>query len=668
MRSLAPPAVALAMLVLSAAAHAGITPSLTASRTSGAAPLAVQFSAVDTRHSNKGIDTFRQLFYEWDFGETAAGRNPGHWRFGISQTLSRPLSKDTDCCSPIAAHVYDQPGTYTARVTIRDRAGNTATQAVTITVQNPDQIWSGTSTVCVSPDTNFSGCPTGARRVTTGDFDIALQQHCKVNGNTPSRCLFRRSAKFVADRETRTGHGPHYIGAFGSGADPIVDQTANSDSSLITPAGDDIRIRHLDVRRANPADSTTFVRAQTSTTATHVLIYQNKARGTNQIFSSGTLNCDVGVNGHWFMVENEAGPTLYANSGNGIMWAGRRQTFMGNYVYEAQASPGGADGHEVRIQCLQHGYFAHNTIRPGPTPGVPLTIRTPRNDRDGGHCSVGDRDCVITNGHCTERNVVSGNYIDMDLYSQQERDTVAAGTSGGFAISSASFDGCIQDNIIERHYVKFDQFGEPGTNRGSKRGPKYEGRRGTIRNVVVNCTQGIRCVGVDFSANASDSPSMNYRGNEVYDLTIYAGTKMNAEGVQGVASTCKDGRISEVALHNILVYSKEDFTVADAVTGSGPGCRVVSKAAVCSNDRNDSTRSCTITDNPFPGTPDPQVLDSHFLRSGASMVDVGSPLGSLYGILGNRVVDGAPDVGAAELISPNVAVPPIPPILLEGGS
>lgn len=639
-RSLAPALLAVLIAVFSSPAWAKITVDLQASRVSGAAPLAVQFNASGTKHSNGSVDTFRQVFYTWDFGERATGRNPGHWRHGISEVLSAPLSKDEDCCSPISAHVYDLPGTYTATVTARDRAGTIATKSVTITVRDPDTVWSGGSTVCVSASGNFSGCPAGARQVKTSDFAAALQSQCGIPGNRPVRCLFRRGEKFFATRKTRTGDGPHLIGAFGNGAAPVIDHSNNLETSLISPNGDDIRIMDLSVTRSRTADGTTFV---SGGSGTHVLVYRTEAEGSDQIFSSGTLTCDHGVNGHWFIVENDVGPTRFSRSGNGIMWAGRRQTFMGNVVHDTQSSPGGADGHVVRIQCLQDFYIGHNTFAPGEeTMGAPLSLRAPRHDRDGGigNLCANNRDCVIPPDHpgCSQRNVVTGNYIN--------------GGAGGFGVSSASFDGCIQDNVIERHYDRVPL----------RSGWEYQGRRGTMRNIVMSY-EGALKVGsaITLRTQDDDSPSMHLRDNEVYDVHVYAANLKNASAAAtGFRMSCGP-QIKEVKIHNFFIYAPGYSTRVLDVEGSN--CKVLAKEAVCSSDVSDSSRTCTVQGNPFGGKPDSNRLDTLLIASGSNMLNAGSLNGSLFGILGNRVVDGKPDVGAAEAASGGV-VQLLPPLLL----
>lgn len=130
-----------------------LTVSLTASRTSGVAPLAVLFDATGTT-SNVGTitDTFREPIYTFDFDDPGSGTWP------ISG-----LSKSIQIGGPLAAHVFETPGTYTVSVSAPN--GNTAT--VDITVQDPAVVYPGAQTVFISASGNFAGAPAGAQTLTS---------------------------------------------------------------------------------------------------------------------------------------------------------------------------------------------------------------------------------------------------------------------------------------------------------------------------------------------------------------------------------------------------------------------------------------------------------------------------------------------------------------------
>ena len=78
--------------------------SLVSSRVSGVAPLAVFFDATGTTASSTPRP-FHDLEYRWDFGDVGSGT----WTTGSSAGVS---SRNT-ATGPVAAHVFETPGTYT---------------------------------------------------------------------------------------------------------------------------------------------------------------------------------------------------------------------------------------------------------------------------------------------------------------------------------------------------------------------------------------------------------------------------------------------------------------------------------------------------------------------------------------------------------------------------
>jgi hypothetical protein len=128
--------------------------------------------------------------YDFDFGDSASGT------WAISG-----LSKNRQRGGPIAAHVYDLPGTYTISV-----GGST----LTVTVQNPDTVFVGSNTLCVSASASYAGCPAGAATQTTLPTSYAGK-----------RVLLRRGESFGAITPRATDSG-FQVGAFGIGAKPNV--------------------------------------------------------------------------------------------------------------------------------------------------------------------------------------------------------------------------------------------------------------------------------------------------------------------------------------------------------------------------------------------------------------------------------------------------------------
>lgn len=211
-------------------------------RTSGVAPLAVDFDAWDfpAVSSDRG---WERAHFAWDFGDPGAGTWP---------TNGRDKNLDE---GPIAAHVYETPGDYTWTLTVTDEDDTVSTYSGTINVTDPDVVFAGTDTICVSAAGDFTGAPTGALEVTSSDFDATLVAYLASG----KRILFRRGETFTLDTEVDLEADilEAHVGAFGSGAKPRIDHSSRilmgAQSSPLTM---DVRFVDLDWNGTSSAVST----------------------------------------------------------------------------------------------------------------------------------------------------------------------------------------------------------------------------------------------------------------------------------------------------------------------------------------------------------------------------------------------------------------------------
>lgn len=210
-----------------------ITGSLVCSRTTGVASLFVFCDASGTIDPSVTAYPYHDLQYTWNFGDpnvTAAGTcgtavvaGEGFWRCG-----SRPGANSKNAAmGPLAGHVFDPtPGggtkNYTISLTIYDGT-NTKILTQAISVTDPNTVFSGTNTVCFFNSAVGTGCPAGATQTATSAFDTALNSCI----GTTKRCLFKRGDAFLAAAASVINStGPGLIGAYGSGAAPVI--TGNS--------------------------------------------------------------------------------------------------------------------------------------------------------------------------------------------------------------------------------------------------------------------------------------------------------------------------------------------------------------------------------------------------------------------------------------------------------
>ena len=194
----------------------GIALSLAPRRVSGVAPLAVFFDATLT--SSAGVARpFHDIEYRWSFGDPAGSPVLGtSWSTG-----SRPAASSRNAAKgPVAAHVFETPGTYTVTLTAFD-GSNTAVMTTAITVHDPDTEFAGAETACFSNDADFTGCPPGATQSTTADFRQVTT--AAATTNNVRRLLMKRGDVFNVSTQSGslTAPGPGILGAFGPSTNPL---------------------------------------------------------------------------------------------------------------------------------------------------------------------------------------------------------------------------------------------------------------------------------------------------------------------------------------------------------------------------------------------------------------------------------------------------------------
>lgn len=186
----------------------------TCSRTSGVAPLSVHFDA-EVAASTATVRHFHDYEYRWDFGDTGAGT----WgTTGKSKNTAK---------GGVATHVYETAGTYSAALLVVDIDGYTIEEeSFEITVSDPDTVYAGTLTICVSDATSndFTGAPSGSTHIATDDLTTIDQL-----ATAGYRILFRRGSTWTSSGLTFPNNaGPVTLGAYGSGDRPQITMTGGS--------------------------------------------------------------------------------------------------------------------------------------------------------------------------------------------------------------------------------------------------------------------------------------------------------------------------------------------------------------------------------------------------------------------------------------------------------
>lgn len=218
---------------------------------SGPSPLPVFFEAwLNSSHVDTTINAarFYMLTYNWDFDDAASGT----WDpTGNSRNLMT---------GPLAGHVFEPSSfpddcggvdcaIFTVGLTVRDDAGSSDTDSVTINVYDPEDATEGwgsnTKSVCVSRTSDFTDCPSAAAQHSseTGDFeDIVL---AKAAAHF-TRILFHGGQTWdwagELDLRSAIDAGPGLIGSFGA-SKANLNVTIDTARVLINDDADDWRFQ-----------------------------------------------------------------------------------------------------------------------------------------------------------------------------------------------------------------------------------------------------------------------------------------------------------------------------------------------------------------------------------------------------------------------------------------
>ncbi|WP_310620476.1 PKD domain-containing protein [Flexibacterium corallicola] len=330
-----------ACLLLSSVAMADPTAALTASRLSGPAPLAVFFDATDTTDSDASIDPFRQLGYYFDFDDP----NSGTWQYSGK-------SKNIETGGPLAAHVFDEAGTYEVGLRAQNPNGSTSDAWVTITVEDPDITYAGTNTIVLSTGSDFTDAPAGAQQLA----NVTSWPNFQSN----KRYLLKAGDDFTALGQLRVNRRSNFqIGSFGDGTKPKVERVM-----LAMHVND----------AANPAENGVIQDLATESILQHnmfndLLVYENELisnsayisfAGAVSWFADPTRRGNSSAEdwkhpGHIYLVENHLSSLGNPEQENRIAGLAHHVAVLGNYS-------GLVREHSVRLFGTYKSVVSHNKL------------------------------------------------------------------------------------------------------------------------------------------------------------------------------------------------------------------------------------------------------------------------------------------------------------------
>lgn len=339
-----------------------VSPSLVASRLSGPAPLAVFFDATATT-STAVANAFRNILYTFSYGEPSLG----NW------TISG-LSKNTDIGGPVAAHVFETPGTYIVSVIAND--GTTSrTQQTTITVTDPAVVYATTATIFVSPSADYSLAPAGSTNQTTVPTNSSGQY-------TNKRVMLNRGETFGGINIHNNDHDWQVCAGPGGAALPIVTTGTTTEGVLVatgrpgnTTWNTNGSVQNLDIRYGF-----------TSGYADNLLIHKCTLTNVTGNTNNGIFFCSNSK--YWamddpskilpqasfvvpfnnFAFENTLAGTTGSPNCSFFSDTGHRLAIVGNTTTQQQE-------HSVRLGGIHKCFIAHNQLKGQSAAGAKHAIK-----------------------------------------------------------------------------------------------------------------------------------------------------------------------------------------------------------------------------------------------------------------------------------------------------
>ena len=481
----------------------GLVLSLTPARTSGVAPLAVFLDASGTTDGGVTTKPFHDIEYTWSFGDATAGT----WTNGAHSGTSK-----NSATGPIAAHIFETPGTYTVSVTAFDGT-HTATASTTITVQNPDTVFAGTNTVCVSTNTDFTGCPSGAAQA--GNISDLAGALANIS-STSKRLLFHAGHTWTAgDNATVSQAGPGHIGSFGSGAAPRIQATGNNSAMLVINAAD-WRIVDLEFDGQNRD-----VAAVINGGKEQVTLLRLNTHNVHSAFASSDFSLS-----DQFTIQDSSLTTIDSGiptaGGIGIWVFSQRFAFQGNAM-----DNGGGGEHVLRLPKLTKAIISNNTLSsPAPTKAfIKLHQANPYANQ------------ALWDGSYTEQVIIADNLFAAAVVPISWAVTISP--------QNASDDERLRNIIVERNWFK--------PNLGLTLAIEIAASYVTVRNNVADMTTGAAIS--DYSAHTL--VGVGTRGIEPppSNVWVYNNSVYNADAAEFSMVMINSGVGPNIDVRNNAAYA-----------------------------------------------------------------------------------------------------------------
>ncbi|MBN8474901.1 PKD domain-containing protein [Sulfuritalea sp.] len=488
-----------------------------ASRFTGVAPLSIFFDATAT--TGVVAQPFHELLYTWNFGDPAGGAN---WAYGTGSNNSKNAAT-----GPVAAHVFETPGTYTVTLTVTDGVNTVSNNCMQIAVQDPDIVFAGTATRCYSKVGNFAGCPAGATQITdaAGVFSSAVTTDLAAG----RRLLFRAGETWVNNGQAVLNvDGPWTIGSYPLGGGRVTVEWAAGNSMLRfggngSNSFKDARVMDLQIDGTDPSALVQVVTGvDHSGTFNQITFLRFDCTGVNNCFTQDAGKPNLAAPWDQFtVVDSTLRPTQGGGGGNGMFLFSSRTAVLGNLFDNNLTGE-----HNFRSMYWNKLVLSSNTFQNPNATKANVTLRGPDWNLPFGPLPAGTYSIY---------GIVSDNKF---VGAPGVSNPVNTSVGSGFALASRN-----RFVIFERNWWT----NQPAATSLLALNSSFA----TIRNNIfdLSATTGGQCMDI---GNNGDTPNNGLAtDNWVYNNTCYA----NQGAAANVFGFALFGGATNTTLKNNLMYS-----------------------------------------------------------------------------------------------------------------
>jgi hypothetical protein len=512
--------------------------SLVPARTSGVAPLSVVFDGSGTTNPATSRP-YHELDYSWSFADP----NSGVWNNGSNAGANNR----NIAYGPVASHIFELPGTYAVTLTVFDGV-NSASTSVAITVQDPNVVFPGRQTVCISarslPVAGSNGCPSGADIRQQPDWPTIISTYA-IAGN---RVLLRRGDTFTgATGGILSNAGPGIIGAYGLSTDPkpVIRTTGSSlpnGTVILSLAGTVRDWRIMDLEFDGQSDPHRLaISAATSVNLSQFtmlrLYIHDIALGVGIPLGQVTPALADQIAFIDSKVQH-INCLLFGSGCEGLYLAASQLSVMGNFLDDSIATLAGAE-HLLRIQTTNRSVISNNTIQNVNPQKEMIALRALCSSA----CPSGNyfpKSGMIGDVSATRVVVISDNHIKINSYIGIQIDT-----------SNDTETAIFKDILLERNWFE-STHGAPYIIRATEV---------TIRNELMDITHAQ--IGDSIALRGSGSGTPGSQNIHIYNNTIVS--LVNNNGFQMLSLPNPIAGVQNIWIQNNLGYAPNNMNNGIAI-------------------------------------------------------------------------------------------------------